>query len=140
MASPQVWFITGCSSGFGAGLAKLALKSGHKVIASSRTPSKTPSLVQEVESLGGTWLQLDVNSKNLTTILDKAVSIYGPIDVLVNNAGYSILGALEDIRYATRRDLSNVKGRRILYGTDVQYQATRKHGHRWIQTFSVHST
>jgi len=92
-----VWFITGCSSGFGAGLARLALSAGHKVIATSRNPSKTPELVQEVESKGGNWLQLDVCSPDLPKVLDKALSIHGQIDVLVNNAGFSLLGAVEDI-------------------------------------------
>ena len=44
------WLITGCSSGFGLQLARHALAAGHHVIATSRTPSKTPELVQEVES------------------------------------------------------------------------------------------
>lgn len=92
-----VWFITGCSSGFGAGLARLALNAGHKVIATSRNPSNTPELVKELESKGGSWLKLDVCSTDLPNVLDKALSIHGKIDVVVNNAGFSLLGAVEDI-------------------------------------------
>lgn len=38
-----------------------ALRNGHKVIATSRKPSKDPDLVRQVEELGGTWLPLDIN-------------------------------------------------------------------------------
>jgi NADP-dependent 3-hydroxy acid dehydrogenase YdfG len=96
---PLVWFITGCSSGFGATLSLLALKSGHKVIATSRSPSKTPELVQQVKELGGTWLPLDVNAPSAAEVIRNAVEIYGRIDVLVNNAGFSLLGMLEDLTY-----------------------------------------
>jgi NADP-dependent 3-hydroxy acid dehydrogenase YdfG len=94
---PQVWFIPGCSSGFGASVSLLALKAGHKVIATSRNPSRTPDLVRQVEELGGTWLQLDVNAQNAAQVVVNAVQIYGQIDVLVNNAGFSLLGMLEDL-------------------------------------------
>jgi NAD(P)-dependent dehydrogenase (short-subunit alcohol dehydrogenase family) len=100
--STPVWFITGCSSGFGASLALLALRSGHKVIATSRNPSKTPELVSQIERLGGTWMQLDVCAPEpeLIKVIDKATSVHGKIDILVNNAGYALLGAFETIRYA----------------------------------------
>jgi NAD(P)-dependent dehydrogenase (short-subunit alcohol dehydrogenase family) len=96
---PLVWFITGCSSGFGASLSLLALRAGHKVIATSRNPPRTPELVRQVEELGGTWLPLDVNTPNAAQVIQNAVSIYGRIDVLVNNAAFSLLGMLEDLTY-----------------------------------------
>jgi NAD(P)-dependent dehydrogenase (short-subunit alcohol dehydrogenase family) len=96
---PLVWFIAGCSSGFRASLSLLALKAGHKVIATSRNPLKTPELVRQVEELGGTWLPLDVNASNTAQVVQNAVGIYGRIDVLVNNAAYSLLGMLEDLTY-----------------------------------------
>lgn len=90
------------SSGFGFSLALHILASGpgHKVIATSRTPSKTPSQVSQIQSLGGTWLALDICSpeSELATFIEKATAIYGTIDVLVNNAGYSLLGAFECFR------------------------------------------
>ncbi|KAI4171643.1 MAG: hypothetical protein LQ343_004121 [Gyalolechia ehrenbergii] len=55
------WLITGCSSGFGLSLTRIGQANGHKVVATSRNPSKTPDLVSEVESKGGKWLQLDVD-------------------------------------------------------------------------------
>lgn len=97
---PLVWLITGCSAGFGKSLALLVLKSGHHVIATSRTPSKTPSLLKTVEEQGGIWLPLDLTSskENMQKVVDEGTKKWGRIDVLVNNAGMSILGALEDFR------------------------------------------
>ncbi|TVY73439.1 putative oxidoreductase [Lachnellula suecica] len=74
---PLVWFITGCSSGFGLTLAMLALRSGHKVIATSRNPSKTPELLQQVESQGGIWLELDITAEKevMQTVLAQVQSL-----------------------------------------------------------------
>jgi NAD(P)-dependent dehydrogenase (short-subunit alcohol dehydrogenase family) len=94
----RVWFITGCSSGFGLYLARTALAHGHRVIASSRDPSKTPALVEEVTSKGGLWIPFDVRSKSLREEINEVEEIHGRIDVVVNNAGFSVMGAFEDIR------------------------------------------
>lgn len=72
---------------------------GHTVIASSRNPSKTPQLVSEVEKSGGKWLALDAtqSEQEIKETMRHAESLFGQIDVLVNNAGVSVLGPLEDI-------------------------------------------
>jgi len=95
MEQPPVWLITGCSSGFGASLALLALRNGHHVIASSRSLAKTLELVAQVEDLGGAWLTLDICSSNLFSVVESATQIYGKIDILVNNAAYCLLGGFE---------------------------------------------
>lgn len=79
-------------------LARTVLAHGHKVIASSRNPSKTPDLVNEITGKGGHWITLDVTSPDLKQIIEKAESIYGRLDIVVNNAGYSIVGAFEDLQ------------------------------------------
>lgn len=104
MEPAPVWFITGCSSGFGGTLALIALHAGHRVIATSRNPSKSPCLVSQVESLGGKFLTFDVCSPEIGEMLDKATEIYGRIDILVNNAGYALLGAFETLRYVSREE------------------------------------
>lgn len=96
-SSAPVWLITGCSSGFGLSLAKYTLKQGHRVLATSRNPSKTPDLVSDFEKIGGKWLPLDVTASDLEDKVHAAESVYGRVDVLVNNAGYSVLGAVENI-------------------------------------------
>jgi NAD(P)-dependent dehydrogenase (short-subunit alcohol dehydrogenase family) len=92
----QTWLITSCPSGLGASLALHALKNGHTVITTARKPSASPAYA-EITSLGGHWLPLDVDSFTAGAVIDQAVKLVGKIDVLVNNAGYSILGAVEDI-------------------------------------------
>jgi short-subunit dehydrogenase len=95
--SAPVWLITGCSSGLGLSLSQYALKKGHRVIATSRNPPKTPDLVSGFEKMGGKWMQLDVTSSDLEDRVQAAELVYGRVDVLVNNAGYSVLGAVENI-------------------------------------------
>ncbi|KAF2202638.1 putative short-chain oxidoreductase [Delitschia confertaspora ATCC 74209] len=89
------WLITGSSSGFGLSLVRIAQAGGHRVIATSRNPSRTPELVSEVESKGGKWVQLDVDSPNSAQVIEELEKSGDEIDVLVNNAGFSIYGAVE---------------------------------------------
>ena len=93
-----VWLITGCSQGLGLSLARHALSLGHNVIATSRNPSSTPSLVTEITSTDrGHWLTLDVTSppEVLSTVVNKALSLYSRIDILINSAAYCVLGPIE---------------------------------------------
>ncbi|KAG0153495.1 hypothetical protein PDIDSM_2147 [Penicillium digitatum] len=89
------WLITGCSSGFGLSLTRAAQAGGHKVIATSRNPSRTPDLVAEIESKGGKWIQLDVDSRDCGNVITELEGSGDHIDVLVNNAGYSIYAPIE---------------------------------------------
>lgn len=89
------WLITGCSSGFGLSLTRIAQAAGHKVIASSRKPARTPELVAEVECRGGKWIQLDVDDPNSGQMIEEIEKSGQEIDVLVNNAGYSIYAPVE---------------------------------------------
>ena len=96
------WLITGCSSGIGLTLSRYVLSQGHNVIATSRNPSKVLDLVAEVERNGrGKFIALDPNAplEDIQAALEPAWSVFpgGGIDVLVNNAAYSVLGAVEDI-------------------------------------------
>ena len=86
--SSFTWLITGCSSGLGLSLARAALAAGHKVIATSRNPGKTPDAVAEIEATdNGAWMQLDVTDVELEKKLQDCREKFGKIDVLVNNAG-----------------------------------------------------
>ena len=89
------WLITGCSSGFGLSLTRIAQAGGHTVIATSRNPSRTPELVAEVEGKGGKWLQLDVDSPNSAQVIETLEKLGQEIDVLVHNAGFSIFAPIE---------------------------------------------
>ncbi|KAI0204037.1 NAD(P)-binding protein [Astrocystis sublimbata] len=96
-AKKLTWLITGCSSGFGLSLVRIAQAGGHKVIATSRSPSKTPELVKEVESKGGKWLKLDVTDPASGALVDDLEKSGEQIDVLINNAGFSIYGPIETL-------------------------------------------
>lgn len=93
---PLTWLITGCSSGLGLELTRQAQAHGDKVIATSRTPTRTPALVEEIQINGGEWHALDVDDpsapKKLLATLEKSGH---SIDVLVNNAGVIHFGLLE---------------------------------------------
>jgi short-subunit dehydrogenase len=89
------WLITGCSSGFGLSLTRLVQAGGHTVIATSRNPSKTPELVSEIESKGGKWISLDVTDTNSGKTISALEHSGTEIDVLVNNAGFSVFAAVE---------------------------------------------
>ncbi|KAK2009307.1 NAD(P)-binding protein [Colletotrichum eremochloae] len=94
-ARPLTWFITGCSSGFGLALTRIAQRNGHNVIATSRNPSKHPELQREIENGGGRWLALDVDDPGSGEMIHKLEASGTAIDVLVNNAGWSIHGPAE---------------------------------------------
>lgn len=90
---PLTWLITGCSSGIGLALARRVQAGGHTVIATSRNPSRTPTLVAKLTSHStapGTWRTLDVDSPNCGSIIDDLEKQGVRVDVLVNNAGWSI--------------------------------------------------
>ncbi|GAW22761.1 hypothetical protein ANO14919_123040 [Xylariales sp. No.14919] len=98
MSQSNVWLVTGASRGLGFDIAKTALKAGHKVLACYRgnKPQDT-SKWDELEALGGIWTQLDVSSEDAESRVKAIVGEQGRIDVLVNNAGYAILGSIEDV-------------------------------------------
>lgn len=95
MASSKVWFITGCSSGFGSALALEALSRGDKVIATARNPGKLESL----KAAGAATLSWDVTAPlaDLEKAAATAHKIYGKLDYLINNAGYAQVGGLEEL-------------------------------------------
>ncbi|KAA8646571.1 SDR family oxidoreductase [Aspergillus tanneri] len=91
---PRIWFITGCSSGFGRQLAIAAAQNKDTVVATSRDPSKLADLAP----LGVIPKRLDVRASDteVQAVVDDVVSNIGPIDILVNNAGYILEGGVEE--------------------------------------------
>ncbi len=91
-----VWLITGCSTGFGRELAKLVLAHGWRAIVTARDPDKVADLVQGHEDRA-LALALDVNHRaQIDSVVQQAEARFGAIDVLVNNAGYGYLAAVEE--------------------------------------------
>ena len=96
LQNSDVWFITGCSTGFGRELAKLVLDRGYRAVITARDPGMIRDLTAGHEGHALT-LKLDVTDKEeVAEAVKWAESAFGSIDVLVNNAGYGYVGALEE--------------------------------------------
>jgi NAD(P)-dependent dehydrogenase (short-subunit alcohol dehydrogenase family) len=91
-----VWFITGCSTGFGRELAKRVLARGWRVVVTARDKSRVADLVLGAEERA-LALDLDVNDTGqIKAAVKAALHQFGRIDVLVNNAGYGYMASVEE--------------------------------------------
>ena len=91
-----VWFITGCSTGFGRELAQLVLRRGWRAVVTARDASRVQDLTQGHEDRA-LALSLDVTSNDdIAAAVKEAESRFGAIDVLVNNAGYGYQSSIEE--------------------------------------------
>jgi NAD(P)-dependent dehydrogenase (short-subunit alcohol dehydrogenase family) len=98
-----VWFITGASRGFGLEITKVALERGDSVVATARNPQ---SVIDALPDAGARLLavELDVHRPaQITAAVDAAIAKFGRIDVLINNAGRGLLGAVEEASDAAAR-------------------------------------
>ncbi|KVZ35444.1 oxidoreductase [Burkholderia ubonensis] len=91
----RVWFITGASRGIGALIAEAALADGNAVVAAGR---HVPAIVERLgESVALLPVELDVTDEaQAKAAVQAAVEKFGRVDVLVNNAGFGLLGAVEE--------------------------------------------
>jgi len=94
----KVWFVTGANSGFGASIVKAALAAGDQVVASARNMDKLRTAFPDARNDNLALVKLDVaNAGQAEAALAEAVTKFGRIDVLVNNAGNSFLGNFEEL-------------------------------------------
>ncbi len=100
----NTWLITGCSSGLGKSLAKAVLEHGDQAIVTARN-------LETVQLFGKSFpqtalpLQLDVTKEDeVKTAITKGIEHFGKIDVLVNNAGYCLRGAVEECSFKEIRE------------------------------------
>jgi NADP-dependent 3-hydroxy acid dehydrogenase YdfG len=99
----RVILITGCSSGFGRAFAQYFLSHGQKVVVTAR---KTDAIQDFAEKFPATSLvlPLDVNDENsVNSVISKTLETFGQVDVLINNAGYSLFGVFESYSEAEYR-------------------------------------
>jgi len=93
----RVWFITGCSTGFGRELAKAVLARGERVVTTARDVEQVQDFEQSGPELARAF-RLDVTDlAEVSEAVDHALDAFGRIDVLVNNAGYGSMGAIEEV-------------------------------------------
>ena len=89
-----VWFITGCSSGFGKELCRIVIERGGRLVATARDTSSLGFLNEGDDVLVA---PLDVTDPGqVSAAVDAAAAKFGRIDVLVNNAGYGLMGSVEE--------------------------------------------
>ncbi len=129
-ASP-VWFITGCSTGFGRELARLVLDRGWRAVVTARDRARVADLV---EGAGDRALALSLDVADARQIVDgvaAATQRFGGIDVLVNNAGYGYQSTIEEgVEDEIRAQFdANVFGLFALTRAVLPVMRANKHGH-----------
>ena len=92
----KVWFITGCSTGFGRELSKMILSKGWNAVVTARNIEQVKDIVEGYENTS-LLLALDVTNKaQVESAVAQAEARFGKIDVLVNNAGYGYFSSIEE--------------------------------------------
>jgi NAD(P)-dependent dehydrogenase (short-subunit alcohol dehydrogenase family) len=96
MENQKVWFVTGASKGLGLSLINKLISQGHRVAATSRRLADLERTAGKHEN----FLPLEVNltsEESVLDALDATVAKFGRVDVVVNNAGYGLVGGLEEL-------------------------------------------
>jgi NAD(P)-dependent dehydrogenase (short-subunit alcohol dehydrogenase family) len=128
--SSPVWFITGCSTGFGRELAKLTLERGWPTVVTARDRSRVADLVEGRDN--GLAVDLDVvDGRQIEAAVKAAEEKFGRIDVLVNNAGYGYQAAIEEGEEDEIRAMfdANVFGLFAMTRAVLPGMRTRRRGH-----------
>lgn len=96
MAPGKVWLITGASSGIGLELAKVAAARGDSVIAATRSPKKIEAMGLS-KNIKAAYLDHNEPLPQIKTAIQTIISIFGTVDIVVNNAAYVQTGMLEEL-------------------------------------------
>ena len=116
----KVWLITGCSTGFGRELAVYAIAQGYQVAVTARRVSDIEDIVA-ADPNNAIALELDVTKPDqIREVVSKTKSMFGRIDVLVNNAGIGYFGAVEESEDAAVRNMFEIN----FFGLTSMIQAT----------------
>jgi NAD(P)-dependent dehydrogenase (short-subunit alcohol dehydrogenase family) len=127
----RTWLITGCSSGIGRALCERALERGDRVVATARKESTLADLVTRFPN-HATALRLDVTDASaVKQVVAQAIAKLGGIDVLVNNAGFGTVGALEETEEDAVKDGfdTNVYGPYRMVREMLPHMRERGRGH-----------
>jgi NAD(P)-dependent dehydrogenase (short-subunit alcohol dehydrogenase family) len=125
-----VWFITGCSTGFGRDLAKLTLDRGWPTVVTARNKSRLADLVSGYDN--ALALDLDVTDQGqIDAAVKAAEEKFGRIDVLVNNAGYGYQASIEEGEESEIRAMfdANVFGLFAMTRAVLPSMRARRKGH-----------
>ena len=109
-ATPASWFVTGASRGLGLELVRTLLQRGHRVSATTRSPQRLAEALVDVDTTQLLPLQVDLaDERSVAGAVTAAVERHGRLDVVVNNAGYGFLGAVEETSDAEVRRMFDVQ-------------------------------
>ncbi|MFI7634057.1 SDR family NAD(P)-dependent oxidoreductase [Nonomuraea sp. NPDC049400] len=127
----KVWFVTGSSRGLGRHFVEAALSRGDKVAATART---TASFDELVAAYGEAVLALELDVTDKAAVFDgvkRAAEHFGRLDVIVNNAGYAQVGAIEELTEQDLRDQleSNLFGAMWVIQAALPYLREQRSGH-----------
>jgi NAD(P)-dependent dehydrogenase (short-subunit alcohol dehydrogenase family) len=131
MNNQKVWFITGASKGFGLSLVKLLLSNGNKVAATSRNAADIEKQgLAHPENLLALTVDL-TRGESVNDAIKKTIEKFGRLDVVVNNAGYLIVGSLEEITEQEFRQSMevNVFGTVNVIRASMPYLRKQRSGH-----------
>ena len=128
----RIWFITGASRGLGRSFARAALAAGDRVAATARDTSSLDTLVAE-HGDAILPLQLDVTDRDAAfAAIAQAHDRFGRLDVVVNNAGYGVSGAIEELSEQQARRQIEVNLFGALWVTQAALPILREQGSGWI--------
>ncbi|MCW3116750.1 MAG: short-chain dehydrogenase/reductase [Chitinophagaceae bacterium] len=113
MEKPKIWLVTGASKGIGLALVKLLLTKGQKVAATSRNASDIADKITDHQENLLTLTVNITNSEEVAASVAKVIAHFGRLNVIVNNAGYSIYGSVEALSDQEFRQAIDVN----LFGT-----------------------
>ncbi|SHL99178.1 SDR family NAD(P)-dependent oxidoreductase [Chitinophaga sp. CF418] len=109
MNNAKVWYVTGASQGLGLTLVKKLLEAGYRVAATSRNAQTLKAAVELIDAERFLPLSVDLNNPDcINESVQQTIAAFGRIDVLVNNAGYGMMGVVEEIAEQDIRKIFDV--------------------------------
>lgn len=127
----KVWFITGCSTGFGRYIAKQAIASGYKVVVTARNVEQVKDITAGNED-STLALPLDVTKQEqIESAVAATIEKFGRIDVLVNNAGIGYFGSVEESVEEETRKMFEINFWGLMHVTNavLPHMRAQKSGH-----------
>lgn len=128
------WFITGVSTGLGRELARAAVRSADQVVGTVRNPDLAAELA--AEGIGTVILDVDDDAQ-VDTAVGEATARMGGVDVVVNNAGFGLVGAIEALDMAEIRGVMETNFFGVLRVTKAFIPSLRKSGGVFVNISSM---
>jgi NADP-dependent 3-hydroxy acid dehydrogenase YdfG len=135
--SGKVVAITGASSGIGEATARLLADRGAAVVLGARRADRLDKLAEEIRASGGRAVAVTTDvtrPEDLRRLVDRAVTQFGRLDVLVSNAGISKIGPVADLDMTGWSAMIDVNLRGVLHGIAAALPVFRRQGHGHLVT------